>query len=158
MKRCQPLQFQCGLCYALFANYKHFLSHVRSFHFNICEKCNVRFETKEDLDAHVWQIHRSKNVFLVLLGGFLGYILQGVWGGILGGAFWGLVGLFFETEEELNQHQGTFIPGWSNPGWSNPSWSNPDWSDPGMHSTGPEWKPKKNKKERKKRNRKRRKH
>ena len=161
-KRCQSLLFQCRLCYALFANYKHFFNHVRSFHFNICEKCNVQFETKEELDTHVWQIHRSKNVkhvFLVLLGGFLGYILMGVLGGILGGAFVGICGVdFFETEEDLNQHQETFIPGWSNPGWSNPDWSNPDWSDPGMNSTGPEWKPKKYKKERKKRNRKKRKH
>ena len=152
-KRCQPtvqpLQFQCCFCYASFANYKHLLNHVRSFHFNICEKCNVRFETKEELDTHVWQIHQSKTVEYVLgglfwgfLGCVLGGILEGVLGGILMGAVWGILGAaFFEKEEDLNQHQGKFIPGWSNP----------------THTSGPEWKPKKNKTERRKQNRKRRK-
>ena len=145
-KKCQPLQFQCCFCYASFANYKLLFNHFTSFHSNLCEciECNACFETEEELDQHVWQIHLFKNVKYVFVGVFWGFlvcvsggILDGALGGILGGAFGGIFGAdFFATEEGLNQHQRMFIP---------------------MHSTGTEWKPKKAKKERKKRNKKRRK-
>ena len=164
-KSCQPLQFQCRFCYALFANYEHLkehlFNHVARFHFNCCEQCNASFETEEDLDTHIWQIHQFKKVNYVFWGLMmcvLGGILWGVLGVILVGASGIIFGAdFFSREEDLNQRQRRFIPGWSNPGWSNtgrsnPGWSNPGWSD-SMHAASPKWKPK-NKKERKKRNRK----
>ena len=104
--------------------------------------------SEEELDTHVWHIHQLKKVKYIFWG-FLGCVLGGILEGALGVILVGALGIifgadFFAREEDLNQHQRKFIPGWSNPGWSD-----------SMHSTSPEWKPKKTKKERKKQNRKR---
>ena len=158
-KKCQTLQFQCCFCYALFATYKHLNNHVRNYHLcNLCEECNACFETEDELDQHVWQIHQFKTVKYVFLGAFLGFlgcvfggILEGYLGGILGGTLGGIFGadfFGFAREEDLNHHERIFIP--------MHEFFQDEFFQDSKKATGKEWKPQKAKKERKKRNRKRR--
>ena len=102
------------------------------------------FETKEELDTHVWQIHQFKSVKYVcvcVFWGFLGYIFGGILGGILGGIMGGIFGAyFFAREEDLKKHKRIPMSKWH-------TFSH--------KSTGAEWKPKNKKKERKIRNNKR---
>ena len=117
-----------------------------------CKQCNVCFETEEELDTHVSQIHQFKKVKYVfvavfmgglgcVLGGILEGILGSILGGILGGALGGIFGAyFFAREEDLNKHQRMS-----------------QWHKSPHKSTGSEWILKKTKKERKMQNKKRRK-
>ena len=107
---------------------------------NFCKQCIVCFETKEELDTHVWQIHQFK-IVKCLFWGFCGCVLGGILGDILGGFLGGILGAlgsifwasFFAREEDLNKNQRKIIP-------------MSQWHKSAHKNTGSEWKVKKTRK------------